>query len=45
MLRRGETAVHTVETPIPEDTIVHLKVDWNRRFDHMQQHSGRMAGL
>ena len=40
MVRRGATAVHTVERAIPEDTVVHLKVDWRRRFDHMQQHSG-----
>lgn len=38
--RRGGTAVHVVETAIPEGTVANLKVDWKRRFDHMQQHSG-----
>jgi hypothetical protein len=42
--RRGGSAVHVVETAIPEDTVVHLKVDWIRRFDHMQQHSGILRG-
>ncbi|SDO77934.1 alanyl-tRNA synthetase [Paenibacillus sp. yr247] len=26
---------------LPEETKVTCKVDWNRRFDHMQQHSGQ----
>lgn len=40
MARRGGVAVHVTETAIPKDTVVNLKVDWSRRFDHMQQHSG-----
>ena len=41
MARRGAIAVHVVEKAIPVDTVVSLKVDWTRRFDNMQQHSGR----
>ncbi|CAB4029085.1 Alanyl-tRNA editing Aarsd1, partial [Paramuricea clavata] len=39
--RRGAIAVHVVEKAIPVDAVVSLKVDWTRRFDHMQQHSGQ----
>ena len=38
--RRGADAVLFVETPIEPGTEVLQKVDWIRRFDHMQQHSG-----
>lgn len=40
VVRRGGIAVHVVEAAIAENTEVNLKVDWTRRFDHMQQHSG-----
>ena len=33
-------AVHYVEEPLEEGQEVHVEVDWSRRFDHMQQHSG-----
>ncbi|KAL4229377.1 Alanyl-tRNA editing protein Aarsd1 [Mactra antiquata] len=39
--RRGADAIHFVTTAIPEGSDVHLVVDWTRRFDHMQQHSGQ----
>lgn len=39
--RRGAEAVNFVATEIPAGTEVHLMVDWKRRFDHMQQHSGQ----
>ncbi|XP_045210140.2 alanyl-tRNA editing protein Aarsd1-B-like [Mercenaria mercenaria] len=39
--RRGAEAVNFVMTEIPVGTEVHLIVDWTRRFDHMQQHSGQ----
>ena len=32
--------LHTVTAPIAPGTPVHGKIDWDRRFDHMQQHSG-----
>lgn len=40
VMRRGATAVHFLPQAIPEGTEVELVVDWPRRFDHMQQHSG-----
>ncbi|CAG2209150.1 AARSD1 [Mytilus edulis] len=39
--RRGADAVHFVSTEIPAGTDVNLEVDWARRFDHMQQHTGQ----
>ncbi|XP_073968945.1 alanyl-tRNA editing protein Aarsd1 isoform X2 [Rhodnius prolixus] len=41
VLRRGSEAVHYVEKPINEGEQVLQKVDWERRLDHMQQHSGQ----
>eukprot|EP00116_Pleurobrachia_bachei_P002442 sb/3462704/ len=39
--RRGRTAVHTTDKPIPVGQVVNASVDWERRFDHMQQHTGQ----
>ncbi|WAR04193.1 AASD1-like protein [Mya arenaria] len=39
--RRGAEAVHFVTKAIEAGTSVHMVVDWVRRFDHMQQHSGQ----
>ncbi|KAK6183026.1 hypothetical protein SNE40_010580 [Patella caerulea] len=39
--RRGDKAVHFVEKPVDEGKEVSLTVDWQRRFDHMQQHTGQ----
>ena len=39
--RRKDKAVHFVETPLPEGQVVKQVLDWERRHDHMQQHSGR----
>ncbi len=38
----NESVLHLVQGPVPEigDT-VHGKVDWLRRLDHMQQHTGQ----
>jgi alanyl-tRNA synthetase len=33
--------VHILEQPLPESDTVHGVIDWPRRFDHMQQHSGQ----
>lgn len=30
---------HTVDAPLEEGTTVHGRIDWARRFDHMQQHA------
>ena len=32
--------IHTCDKPLPEGAMVHGEIDWARRFDHMQQHSG-----
>ncbi len=34
------TIVHTVERPVEIGATVTAAIDWTRRFDHMQQHSG-----
>ncbi|XP_059180323.1 alanyl-tRNA editing protein Aarsd1-like isoform X1 [Centropristis striata] len=39
--RQGAEAVHFVGSPLEVGQEVQLKVDWERRFDHMQQHSGQ----
>uniref|UniRef100_A0AAY4AB30 Threonyl/alanyl tRNA synthetase SAD domain-containing protein n=1 Tax=Denticeps clupeoides TaxID=299321 RepID=A0AAY4AB30_9TELE len=43
--RQGPDAVHFVSSGLEEGQEVLLKVDWERRFDHMQQHSGRSPCL
>nr|XP_020461855.1 alanyl-tRNA editing protein Aarsd1 [Monopterus albus] len=39
--RQGAEAVHFVSAPLEVGQEVRVKVDWERRFDHMQQHSGQ----
>uniref|UniRef100_A0A8C4WX02 Alanyl-tRNA synthetase domain containing 1 n=1 Tax=Eptatretus burgeri TaxID=7764 RepID=A0A8C4WX02_EPTBU len=39
--RCGKDAVHFMRSPLEPGVEVHVKVDWERRFDHMQQHSGQ----
>ncbi|KAK9529890.1 hypothetical protein VZT92_011439 [Zoarces viviparus] len=39
--RQGADAVHFVGSPLEVGQEVQVKVDWERRFDHMQQHSGQ----
>ena len=42
--RRGDEAVNFVEgggEPFQEGQEVRQEVDWGRRFDHMQQHTGQ----
>ncbi len=36
----GQEIVHWLEQPLTE-TRVHGQIDWTRRFDHMQQHTGQ----
>ena len=38
--RENDEIVHYVEKPLNINENVHLKIDWNRRFDHMQNHTG-----
>lgn len=39
--RRGAEADHFTEMPLAPGSQVCVRVDWERRFDHMQQHSGQ----
>jgi len=39
--RKGRKAIHFTPDPFIPGAHVHLCVDWERRFDHMQQHSGQ----
>ncbi|XP_051770646.1 alanyl-tRNA editing protein Aarsd1 [Ctenopharyngodon idella] len=41
VLRQGPDAVHFISSALEEGQEVHIKLDWERRFDHMQQHSGQ----
>ncbi|KAK3834954.1 MAG: hypothetical protein J3R72DRAFT_388201 [Linnemannia gamsii] len=41
VLRVGTSHVHHTTAPIEEGIEARLEVDWKRRFDHMQQHSGQ----
>jgi alanyl-tRNA synthetase len=36
----GERIAHVIEGPIQADQ-VHCRIDWPRRYDHMQQHTGQ----
>jgi alanyl-tRNA synthetase len=37
----GDDVVHVLRAPLSEGTPVHGEIDWSRRFDHMQQHTGQ----
>ncbi|XP_015248573.1 PREDICTED: alanyl-tRNA editing protein Aarsd1 [Cyprinodon variegatus] len=39
--RQGPDAVHFVTSPVEVGQEVCVEVNWERRFDHMQQHSGQ----
>ncbi|KAG2185308.1 hypothetical protein INT44_002098 [Umbelopsis vinacea] len=39
--RRGLQHIHFTKEPVTVDKEVTLKVDWERRFDHVQQHTGQ----
>lgn len=45
--RRGGVIVHETDGPLPVGETVRGEIDWERRFDHMQQHSGEhiVSGL
>ncbi|MBD7969343.1 alanyl-tRNA editing protein [Paenibacillus gallinarum] len=40
VVTHGDRVLHKLER-VPEDRTVSCKIDWDRRFDHMQQHSGQ----
>ena len=37
----GERVLHVVRTALSVGEAVHGDIDWTRRFDHMQQHTGQ----
>ena len=37
---KGGIILHTCTSPLSPGSTVHCSIDWLRRFDHMQQHSG-----
>jgi alanyl-tRNA synthetase len=37
----GERVLHVVRAPLSVGETVHGEIDWSRRFDHMQQHTGQ----
>ncbi|HUE85009.1 MAG TPA: DHHA1 domain-containing protein [Vicinamibacterales bacterium] len=39
--RDDGTVAHLVDREVTVGTTVHAEVDWRRRFDHMQQHTGQ----
>ncbi|XP_044766453.1 alanyl-tRNA editing protein Aarsd1-B [Coccinella septempunctata] len=39
--RKGDIAIHYVDEPLKVGENVTQKIDWNKREDHMQQHSGQ----
>lgn len=41
VIRRGDQAVHVTEQPLQTGEEVRQQINWERRFDHMQQHSGQ----
>lgn len=45
--KRAGKVVHITDAPIAPGISVHGEIDWERRFDHMQQHSGEhiLSGL
>eukprot|EP00727_Mastigamoeba_balamuthi_P013739 m51a1_g8989 putative alanyl-trna editing protein aarsd1 (407) ;mRNA; r:78182-79742 len=41
MRQDGTTVVHILKAPLEVGSEVRVTLDWNRRFDHMQQHSAQ----
>ena len=37
---KNDVIIHYTESPLQEGKAVHGTIDWNRRFDHMQNHTG-----
>jgi alanyl-tRNA synthetase len=40
VIDEGERIAHVLDTPVNESTLTG-RIDWPRRFDHMQQHTGQ----
>lgn len=45
--RKDGAVIHYTDKALPVGDVVHGEIDWDRRFDHMQQHSGEhiISGL
>ena len=41
VIDEGDRIAHVVAAPVSAGVPVHCKIDWSRRFDHMQQHTGQ----
>ncbi|XP_017777983.1 PREDICTED: alanyl-tRNA editing protein Aarsd1 [Nicrophorus vespilloides] len=41
VIRKGDQALHYTTEPLNPGDVVKQKIVWQRRFDHMQQHSGQ----
>ncbi|XP_076366907.1 alanyl-tRNA editing protein Aarsd1-B isoform X2 [Tachypleus tridentatus] len=41
VIKKSGQVAHFTESSLPEGAEVDVEVDWTRRFDHMQQHSGQ----
>ncbi|CAD5122773.1 DgyrCDS11180 [Dimorphilus gyrociliatus] len=41
VIRKGSEAIHFLKEPLKEGEKVDIQVDWKRRWDNMQQHSGQ----
>ncbi|XP_053606835.1 alanyl-tRNA editing protein Aarsd1 [Plodia interpunctella] len=41
VLRKGDEALHFTIDPLEVGATVQMKINWERRLDHMQQHSGQ----
>jgi misacylated tRNA(Ala) deacylase len=39
--RKNLRAIHITDKPIDKDVKVNIQLDWRRRLDHMQQHTGQ----
>ena len=37
----GDEVIHVLAAPLPPGALVHGVIDWTRRADHMQQHTGQ----
>ena len=41
VIDEGDRIAHVLAAPVPATDSVHGAIDWARRFDHMQQHTGQ----
>ncbi|XP_013188552.2 alanine--glyoxylate aminotransferase 2, mitochondrial [Amyelois transitella] len=41
VLRKGDEALHFTTEPLEVGATVNMRINWERRLDHMQQHSGQ----